>query len=505
MYLPRVVARPFPLLLLLLLALTGLVLPAQSDARTRPPVVMIVFDEFPVDAIRGPDGRIDAGRFPNLAELAGQSVWYPNNTTVADWTWRAAPSIMDGRWPRKGKGSRARGVPHSIFRLLARRGYAIRSTEEITSVCPYKSCIQIRDRGFTETIRSGRFARLNATIDSIGRGRRPTFYFHHTVLPHQPWVHLPSGKRHQKGIGDFGLSVTGPPGFDVDFLTKHSEQRFLLQMGAVDRVVGRLIARLRATGLYDKALVVLTADHGIAFETGVPDRRQVDRGILDSIATVPLIIKQPGQRVGVIDPSYIRSIDILPTVAGLLRIRVPWRVDGKPAWSRAVRKRRRVRLVLRHFDGVITMGAAELERRRRARIDKRLKTFGWGSWAPVYRIGPHRELLGRATRELSVSSAPRTRAQLRDAERLRSVKLRSGLIPSSIGGRILGRQRKGRDVAVALNGRIAATGRSFRLKGRPGERFSVMVPESSLRAGRNRLEVFEIRPGGRLLLLGRSL
>ena len=54
-----------------------------------------------------------------------------------------------------------------------------------------------------------------------------------------------------------------------------------------------------------------------------------------------------------------------------------------------------------------------------------------------------------------------------------------------------------RDLAVAVNGRIRAVGRSFRLRGRRTEYFSMLVPETSLRPGRNRVELFEVGSRGR--------
>jgi len=50
---------------------------------------------------------------------------------------------------------------------------------------------------------------------------------------------------------------------------------------------------------------------------------------------------------------------------------------------------------------------------------------------------------------------------------------------------------------VAVNGRVAAVGNTFTLvQGEPGELFSVMVPESAFRRGRNRVDVFEVGPDG---------
>jgi hypothetical protein len=57
-----------------------------------------------------------------------------------------------------------------------------------------------------------------------------------------------------------------------------------------------------------------------------------------------------------------------------------------------------------------------------------------------------------------------------------------------------------RDLAVAVNGRIRAVGRSFRLGRRRVQYFSFVVPESALRPGRNRAEVFEVEDGGRRLV-----
>jgi hypothetical protein len=52
----------------------------------------------------------------------------------------------------------------------------------------------------------------------------------------------------------------------------------------------------------------------------------------------------------------------------------------------------------------------------------------------------------------------------------------------------------GREIAVAVNGTIAAVGSTFELaEGDEGELVSVMVPPSAFRSGSNRVEVFEAR------------
>src|SRR6185295_10351878 len=73
---------------------------SQLSWPPRPPVVVVVFDEFPSDDLLRPDGSIDAERFPNFAELASISTWFPNAHTVYDSTFKAVPAILDGRLPR---------------------------------------------------------------------------------------------------------------------------------------------------------------------------------------------------------------------------------------------------------------------------------------------------------------------------------------------------------------------------------------------------------------------
>ena len=58
-----------------------------------------------------------------------------------------------------------------------------------------------------------------------------------------------------------------------------------------------------------------------------------------------------------------------------------------------------------------------------------------------------------------------------------------------------GRRGAKRDMAVAVNGRIEAVGRTFYLRGTRQESFAVNVPEASLRQGRNSVEVFQVSRG----------
>jgi hypothetical protein len=85
------------------------------------------------------------------------------------------------------------------------------------------------------------------------------------------------------------------------------------------------------------------------------------------------------------------------------------------------------------------------------------------------------------------------------------VRRSTGVVQTQIAGRVLGGEGSGgRELAVAVNGRIEAVGRTFQLVGEETESYSVMVPEASMRDGRNLVEVFEVADGDRLVALASS-
>ncbi len=158
---------------------------------------------FPADdAARSPDGEIDAERFPNFAALARTSTWFPNGQTVYDSTFKAVPAILDARLPRPRTAADVRSHQPSVFHLMHRHGYGVVKVESGSAVCPPWICLGARTRrpGVLRRLAgSGRPARLHRWIGAIRQRERPTFYFHHALLPHEPWLYLPSGPSEPPG------------------------------------------------------------------------------------------------------------------------------------------------------------------------------------------------------------------------------------------------------------------------------------------------------------------
>src|SRR3954451_8171079 len=327
---------------------------ARREKPARPNVVLIVFDEFGGDILRGPSGAIDAGRFPHFAALARDGTWFRNAQTKYDSTTKAVPLVLDGIAPRPKTSPAARDHPHSIFTALGAAGYRIVPSEEATAMCPVRYCPSERGRrpAIIPNLKGGRAERFERWIRSIHASRRPTFWMKHALLPHGPWVYLPDGRMPRPSGPHLLPGMQTIPGFYDDYLRHHNEQRQLLQLGFADRLIGRLIARLKREGIYNDTLIVVTADHGFAWKVGVETRRSVSLSNIDELGSVPMIVKRPRQRAGRVSGALAQTLDVTPTIADVLNVPLGYRADGRSVFSPTVAARRTVRIVKRDFTSV---------------------------------------------------------------------------------------------------------------------------------------------------------
>lgn len=101
-------------------------------------------------------------------------------------------------------------------------------------------------------------------------------------------------------------------------------------MSEVDAQLGRLLDGLRARGVWDDTLVVLTSDHG----EQLGDHWLIEKlGWFDSSYRIPLIVRDPrveadGTRGRVVD-AFTENVDVVPTVLDSLGATVPAQCDGR--------------------------------------------------------------------------------------------------------------------------------------------------------------------------------
>ena len=518
-----------------------LVFAEQAQATTvtvgsKTPVVLIVFDEFPTIALMNRAQHVDAARFPNFASLARNATWYRSATTVHPHTEHAVPAILTGRLPKQGELPIFADHRQNVFTFLG-GSYRLDAIEALTHLCPPKLCnkkarkTQQFDSSASDETGSlasdagivylhlllpkpyvshvppisntwGNFGGSEQTEQGeqpycgrnicklaslISADRKPTLYMVHSLLPHVPWLYLPSGKRY---AGDVRVIPGAPNGNwgDDKWLAEQAEQRFFLQLGYADGAVGLILRRLRATGLYDRALVVVTADHGVSFRPNTPRRNISARNLVD-IAFMPLFVKLPGQHRGRIDDSFVQTIDVLPTIAAALHTRLPWPVDGKPLIGQKLPRDGTVRIANSAGNAVTSDLGALLARRRQA-LAEQISIFGTGPLGRVYRIGPHRELLGRSVSSLAVHPSANEAVHVSGRELLAAVDPSLDLVPTYVTGTLSGTHPAQQDLAIAANGTIAAVARSYSDSGQT--KFGAMIPEKSIHAGANEVSVYAV-------------
>ena len=96
----------------------------------------------------------------------------------------------------------------------------------------------------------------------------------------------------------------------------------------LDHCLGLLFEQLKALDIYDKTLIIVTADHGEAF--GEHDQMYHGMTLYEEVLRVPLIIKYPvtSYRQGVV-ARKVSLVDLFPTVLSFLDYPIPSGIDGE--------------------------------------------------------------------------------------------------------------------------------------------------------------------------------
>jgi Sulfatase len=470
-----------------------------GEPSSNAPVVEVVFDELPTATLMNRSGtRIDARRFPGFANLAAHSTWYRNNTTVADFTGRAVPAIETGIDPDYNTLPISSQQPHSIFTLLGGK-YRFNVSEPVTKVCPASLCNQ---RGRTgreggragSSLTAGDFAQdafvppkpreFQRWAAKIPGGER-SFNFIHFEVPHEPFHFLPDGRSYNyTPISDVGSSNAQKWAGGIGG-TATTWQRHYIQTAYADTLTKLMIKRLKRVGIWKRALVVVTADHGISFDPKTYRRIAVP-GNFGGIANPPLFIKYPGQTKGSVSGIHTHSIDIVPTIAQTLGIELPYKAEGVPISEDGPGG---PITISNGFKNSVTVPFSTFLAERSQVL--RGAATDLGPHTGLFRLGPRSSLLGRR----APSGAART-ARIDGGLDLAHVVLGRGRkVPAFVNGTI-GGAASGSVVAIGVNGRIVATCRAFNFKGRT--RWGAVVPPSTVHGGNNSVGAYLVR-GNRLV------
>ena len=110
-------------------------------------------------------------------------------------------------------------------------------------------------------------------------------------------------------------------------LAKTIKEAYFATNSFVDAQVGRVLDKLKATGLDKNTIIVFTSDHG--YHLGEHGHWQ-KRTLFENATRVPLIIAGPGiNKNEKIMDTPVELIDIYPTLMDILEIETPEFVSGK--------------------------------------------------------------------------------------------------------------------------------------------------------------------------------
>ncbi|HXE79974.1 MAG TPA: sulfatase-like hydrolase/transferase, partial [Vicinamibacterales bacterium] len=538
--------------------------PDQSlveGVETSAPVVVLVFDELPLVSLLDARGQIDGRRFPSLARLASDGIWYPNAMASSDYTRWSLPALLTGERPVPDSTPIFDHHPGNLFTLLG-ASHRIEALEPITALCPRRLCAQDerdlptrlwrlaadlgvvsghlflppdaraelpsltanwadfgrepdsdddRDRPLWRRIWDQRIDENHARsalrfVDGVGGDDpQPTLYFMHTLATHHPLRWLPSGQAVQHPRRVPGL-VNDRWTKDDAWPTVQFQHGHLVQAGLVETIVGGILERLDAAGLYDDALVVVTSDHGISFIPGDELRSVTDANAGD-IISVPLIVKLPrgryDDRRGIVDDRLVAGIDVLPTIADGLGITLPWPVDGRSALG--PERRQSARVWVRDEERMREYNADQLAAIRAEALSRKTARFGDTASPDARPPGLERLSGTMVTSHTILPSSGGMRVHVDRPYALGRVDLNGPALPVQITGRIEPAASANGDplaLAIAVNGVIAATTQTWR--GQAG--WMALLPPDVLRDGRNELDVFAVdrTSGLRLVRLPRT-
>ncbi len=518
-------------------------LDGQSDVAAITPLLFIVFDEFPTYALLDESGGIDAERFPNFHALAETAHWFPNATTVAASTILAVPPILTGRYPAEFVMPHHGEFPDNLFTWLG-PDYDLNVHESVSVMCPPRLCGSGRVPPTAERLNSllldvsaiylnivtpdhlqtrlpvvtqswerfwggmqpgqrmyeHRLRQLENFTGQIVAGAKPGLDFIHANFPHIPYEYLPSGKRYQEGWLMPGLDVPRDAWAGTEWQSVEAYRRLLLQIAALDQWLGNLIGRLKSEGLFDRSLIVITADHGVSFTPGwgrreAPPPENLDKNILP----VPLLIKAPGQQEGVKSARNAETVDIIPTLADLLDRPLTWQVDGASLLGEPKSPGKRAWYKYKEFREYST----NVEQ-----VAAALRLAGQSGLFPGYegkrharRMAGFRLWIGDEIAKFTVRSNAELVIEVDHAAFFRSVALDSDFLPAFINGSVDWPGREAVDLAIALNGRLAAFTTAYVED--EGLKFSALLPESLFRDGENLIRVFGLETGdsGQVVLI----
>ena len=324
----------------------------------RPDVVLISLDAVRADAIEATPDASPA--MPELARFAGEAASFRRARTPIAFTLPAHMTLLTGLEPESHgvapDGALGERAP-TLAELFRAAGYAtvgLHTSEWVKGEFGFARGFDRYEQIPHELTYAPRVAAAAlAAIDERREDARPLFLFLHFMDAHSDFRHIganrlpyysPAEDRAALGPIDEERDFCWEEQCASDFLVAAETGKITLDrrriellrelyragLKELDRALGSFFAELAARGRLERAIVVVTSDHGEEFfEHG----RYLHSQVYDETSRVPLIVRLPGRpRGGVEVREPVGLADVAPTLVELARLEVDrsgWSVDGR--------------------------------------------------------------------------------------------------------------------------------------------------------------------------------
>jgi arylsulfatase A-like enzyme len=282
---------------------------------------------------------------PELARFAEDAVVFEQAISHASWTKPAVASLFTSLLPGRHRAVQLRdqleGGHVTLAEMLEAKGYATGAA--IANSVIYGQGTNF-EQGFDiyaglhgEGDRPSKLVEAAGVVDAGLRfldARRgfPTFLYVHTMDPHVPYAPPAPFDRMFEPHPTPEHPAVDPR---TDYKEPRDRERMVAQydgdIAYGDREFGRFLQELKTRGLYERALIVFTADHGEEFlEHG---QFLHGKSVFDELIHVPLIVKFPSSRdAGKRVKQQVQLVDVLPTVLQSQDLPVPEppHIAGRP-------------------------------------------------------------------------------------------------------------------------------------------------------------------------------
>jgi len=311
-----------------------------------PDIVLITIDTLRADHLGAYGYPRDTS--PNIDRLARDGQLFENCVSQAPETRPSLASLLTGFLPHETRVMDTHVLPEGvttlaeILRARGHRSVAVTSNYVLKSAWGWSQGFEVYDdtmesrervRGVPERTAKDTTDRAIALLERYHAD--PLFLWVHYEDPHAPYTppgdlarlfddpsQEPRPLRLNPGLSGQG-GIPAHQQLDGERDYNFYVARYDAEVRYMDRELGRLLDALELLGLYDRALIVLTADHGEAM--GEKDYyfahiEQLFHGLLH----VPLILRY-GSELSGRRTDFVQLLDVLPTILAVAGI------DSDPA------------------------------------------------------------------------------------------------------------------------------------------------------------------------------